>query len=148
MTQLLEEKKSELTNWLKRTNKNLLNIFIADQVFGGRPGEAPQTPKDFKIIGETLLITFSTTEKLWVENPTNIQVKNEELTINSAKTIRWGWHYYGRTQIDLNWCEKIYIINDSKIIKTELYPLDSILKTQTTTFELNNDKPVISIREW
>ena len=147
MTLPIEIKRTDLLDWIKQNKKNWLNIYIAGQVFGGRPGEAPQKPKDFQIIDDTLLIKFSSTERLWVKNPVGIQIGNNKLTIQSATVVRWGWHSYCRPQTDLNWCEKIYIVNDQKIIKTDLVPLDGQLETQTKTLKFNRNFPLISICE-
>jgi hypothetical protein len=147
MTTEIEINKKDFFDWIKRTEKDWLNIYIAGQVFGGRPNEAPQTPKDFQIIEDTLLITFSRTERLWVKKPVDIKIQNYKLTIQSATVVRWGWHYYGRPQTDLNWCEEIYIVNEQEIIKTDLTPLDGRLETQTKTIKLNSNFPLISISE-
>ncbi len=147
MTTDIEINKNDFFDWIERTEKSWLNIYIAGQVFGGRPGEAPQTPKDFQIIGDTLLITFSRTERLWVKNPVEIKIQNNKLTIQSATVVRWGWHYYGRPKTDLNWCEEIYIVNEQEIIKTDLTPLDSRLETQTKAIKFNSNFPLISISE-
>ena len=147
MTNEIEINRVDFLKWIKQTEKVWLNIYIAGQVFGGRPGEAPQTPKDFRIIDDTLLITFSRTERLWVKKPVDIKIQNNKLTIHSATVVRWGWHYYGRPQTDLNWCEKIYLVNEQEIIKTDLTPLDGLLETKTKTFKFDNNFPLISICE-
>jgi hypothetical protein len=148
MTQAIEINKDSFFDWIKLTEKKWLSIIVAGQIFGGRPGEAPQTPKGFQIISDTLLITFNTTERLWVKNPVGIEINTGKLTIKSAKIIRWGWHYYGRPQTDLNWCEEVFIVNKDEITKTDLAPLDGQLETQTKTFNFNSNFPIVSISEY
>lgn len=147
-TMNVEIDKDKFFNWVKLTEQNWLNIFIAGQVFGGRPNEAPQQPNKFQILEDTLLITFKRTERLWIKNPTYIKFDNNQLTIQTAKIIRWGWYYYGRPQTDLNWCEEIYIVDKDKVTKTELTPLDGLLETKIEILELDKNIPIVRISEY
>lgn len=140
--------KQEFKRWIKETKNDWLNIFIVGQVFGGRPGEAPQKPKDFKIIGDTLLITFKGTERLWIKNPIGIKIENNKLIIEKAEMIRWGWHYYGREQTELNRAELLYIIQDKSVNKAEIVPLDSNLKSKIENVKFDFNQPILRISDY
>jgi len=147
-TDRMEIDKEKFNNWIKQTEKNWLNIFIAGEVFGGRPGEAPQQPKDIEIFNDTLLITFKGTERLWIKKPVGIKIENNKFTVQAAETIRWGWHYYGRTPSNLNWAELLYISDKDKIRKAEIIPLDSPFECKIDTFTFDQGNPILRISEY
>ncbi|RZL05503.1 MAG: hypothetical protein EOO89_26300 [Pedobacter sp.] len=145
-SQNFEINKTEFYRWVKQTGDKWLDVYVAGVVFGGRPGEAPQVPKDFQVIDNSLLLTFGTTERLWIQEPIGIQISELEFSIQSAKVVRWGWHYYGRPQTSLNWCEQVSIVNGNQITKTVLCPLDGGIETKVTVFEFDQSLPIVSVR--
>ena len=113
-----------IKKWVEANKGNGIDIVIAGRVFGGRHGESPQIPKEFSYVDEILKMQFNTTELLTIINPSDIVLgEYEQLIIPNASEVVWGWHYYGRPQIDENWCEEIYKHQGDKIELDRTGPL-------------------------
>lgn len=136
---------TEFEKWIKRNKGELLDIYISGQVLGGKSGEAPQEPKDFEIIDNTILITFHGTERLWIKQPLGISIDKRKLSVENATEITWGWHYYGRPQTEGNWCERVYTIMDKKVIRTSKTPPDGKLSSESIDLQLQT--PILIIKE-
>ena len=136
---------TKFEKWIRHNKGKLLDIYISGQVFGGRPGEAPQEPKGFEIIDSTLLINFHGTEKLWIKQPLGISIDKRKLRVENATEITWGWHYYGRPQTEGNWCERVYTIMDNNIDRTSKVPTDGKLPSERVDLQLQT--PILIIKE-
>ena len=121
--------------WVEHNRDKELEIYIAGRVLGGKPGEVPLRPKNCKAVGDSVVIYFSETERLWVKKPENVTVTGISLVIGTAEVVSWGWHYYGRQQTGLNWCEHIYHIDGKDVIFCDRHPLDCLLPFKIEKFE-------------
>jgi hypothetical protein len=101
-----------IERWLA-TSPFGLDVVIFGQVFGGRPGEAPQSFKSFELDADVLTMRFNTTETLKIFGADSIKV-NEfgNLVIPTAEKIVWGWHSYGATEVPANWCTDTFILRE------------------------------------
>jgi len=131
-----------IKKWVEENKENGVDVVIAGRVFGGRHGESPQTPKEFSYVDAVLEIQFNTTELLTIINPSDIILgEYEQLLIPDASKVAWGWHYYGRPQVDENWCEEIYKRQGERI---ELHRTGPLMPGQETF--LYSDNSFIELR--
>jgi hypothetical protein len=140
-----------LATWLTRAKDKLFDIVIAGKVFGGRPGEAPQTPREFTLTGDGFVIHFGGghsvtitdatgrtgptiqvggTETLTVIHPSGVSIGPAgELVVTSADEVRFGWHFYGRAQTEENWCVEAYKRKNTQVEYTVTGPITPYLRT-------------------
>lgn len=130
--------------WVVNNRARDLCVHIAGQVFGGKRGEAPQSPERCIAVDDTVIIYFKGKERLWVKNPENITVADYGLSIEKASVVKWGWYFYGRPQIDLNWCEEIYHIAVNEVTIVRAVPITVNWPT-FEKYEFNRDN-VVSIK--
>jgi len=99
-----------IKSWIASRGGRWCDVVLAGYVFGGRHGESPQEPKGFKVLSDgTIEIYFGTTERLTVTGPRGIRVSDDNsLVIDDADRACFGWHFYGRPQSDVTWCEEIW----------------------------------------
>ncbi len=128
--------------WVANNLDKAFDIYIADRVLGEKPGEAPQTPKGCKAIGDTIIIYFSKMERLWIKSPENITVTGQGLFVERASAVRWGCYYSGRPEIDLNWCEMVYQFAGKDVTFAMIPPLDGLLPVCFEKFEFHGDSLV------
>jgi|SRR5579871_1754493 len=121
--------------WLSGAPFDQVDVEIAGQIFGGRPGEAPQRPRSHEWEGDTLRMAFNTTESLVVRGPSGIELGSiggvadgGVLIIPEAREVRWGWHYYGRPETPENWCVLTYRFADGQVTKEVTGPTRSAIE--------------------
>ena len=97
-----------LRAWIPHQRDRWLTLYLAGQVFGGRPGEAPLELTRGTFDGSAALLEFRDGESLVVHEPSGLVIASGDLIIPGAAEVRFGWYSYGSTQTPENRCELVY----------------------------------------
>lgn len=128
-------------NWFNSNKGRYIDVQMAGYIFGGRHGEAPQLLKRYTFVPPNMLkIFFNTTETLEITNPSSFMIgKHNELIIEKANQVCFGWHYYGRPQTPENWCTEIYELKCEDIVERKINgPICDVISTpKIITFHLD-----------
>jgi len=137
---------AQLDSWLDRSRGQTFDVVIAGRIFGGRSGEAPQQPNSYQITPDGLQIFFASgvevqfvqpdgtrmtlrqggTERLIILRPDSLIAESDgSLQIGRAEEVIFGWHYYGRPQIEENWCEDRYRLECGLVMHVVIGPIRS-----------------------
>ena len=113
-----------ISRWLDANCDRFVDVTIAGRIFGERHGESPQTPRRWTHTDTTVTIHFGTTEILTVTHPDSFTLgEHSQLMVPRAETVLWGWHYYGRPQIDDNWCTELFSVDGNLVTLERNGPL-------------------------
>ena len=104
--------------WFSRYRGRWITLVLVGEIFGGRYGESPQTPRSFSVDKDSVRIGFDTTELLTIVRPSGVLMVGGSLKVHRADRVTFGWHYYGREHLNENWCQKDYRL-DGNIIQFE-----------------------------
>ena len=92
-----------VNSWFASHSGEAFDLVLAGNVFGGRYGESPQHVKCAALEGDTLRISFNTTETLTILGPRDVVFERNGLSIRAAKELEFGWHSYGKEEKPENW---------------------------------------------
>jgi hypothetical protein len=92
-----------VNSWFASYCGEAFDLVLAGNVFGGRYGESPQHVKCAALKGDTLRISFNTTETLTVLGPRDVVLGSNGLSIREVKELEFGWHSYGKEEKPENW---------------------------------------------
>jgi hypothetical protein len=113
-----------ISSWIAASRERHFDIIIAGRTFGGRHGEAMQTPVAYQIVGAILVVRFMGAERLAVSDPSGPSIGHDgELVIRDGSEARFSWFYYGRPQLPQNLCEDVYQKLGKGIVFTRIGPL-------------------------
>lgn len=127
---------STFKEWFKNHKDKYINVEIAGEIFGGRYGESPQLVRDYEIIEPNIKIYFGPSEILIITNPSSVMIgRDNELIVDKAEQVIFGWHYYGRSRIPENWCTETYELKENGFVECNLNgPISSHLAPYRTFY--------------
>jgi hypothetical protein len=122
--------------WFNNHKDKYINIEIAGEIFGGRYGESPQSVRDYEVSEQNITIYFESSERLIITNPSSLMIgSRNELCIDKAEKVFFGWYFYGRSRIMENWCTETYDLKeDGQVIFNLSGPINSYLASYRTFF--------------
>lgn len=135
----MRDRLSALVAWFNNHKGKYITVEIAGEIFGGRYGESPQLVRDYEVTDQNITIYFESSERLTITNPSSLMVgSSNELFIDKAEKVLFGWYFYGRSQIPENWCTETYELKeDGQVIFNLAGPINSYLASYRT-FYLGN----------
>ena len=92
-----------VNSWFASHCGEAFDLVLAGNVFGGRYGESPQHVKCAALKGDTLQISFNTSETLTIFRPRDVSLESNGLSIREVKELEFGWHSYGKEENPENW---------------------------------------------
>lgn len=105
---------SAFFEWFNNHKGRHINIEIAGEIFGGRYGESSQLVCDCEFSERNITIYFDTSETLIITNPSSLVIgSGNELLVDKAEQVFFGWYYYGRSRILENWCTATYALKEN-----------------------------------
>jgi len=109
--------RSAFEEWFNIHRGKYIDIEIAGEIFGGRYGESPQLVYNYDIKSTEYKVYFNPTEILTITAPSSFLIgSNNELVVDKASQVSFGWHYYGRPQTPENWCTEIYNLREDGFV--------------------------------
>lgn len=109
--------KASFVKWFEIHKGKYINIEIAGEIFGGRYGESPQLVCNYDIKSTEYKIYFDPTEVLTITAPSSFLIgSNNELIVDKALLVSFGWHYYGRSRTPENWCTVTYDLREDGLV--------------------------------
>src|SRR5262249_4426048 len=103
-----------LFEWVARQEARWLDLYLAGQVFGGRPGDAPLELLNATFDGTTARLYFNDGEMLVVEQPSGFLTADGRLTVPVAAEVRFGWSF-GLERTRDNWSELVYTLTNDEV---------------------------------
>ena len=110
-----------LFEWVAGQHARWLDLYLAGQVFGGRPGDAPLELLNATFDGTTARLYFDDGEMLTVEQPSGFIIADGRLTVPVAAEVRFGWSF-GLERTRDNWSELVYTLSNEEVSVTSSGP--------------------------